>query len=186
LSFKYISYVSSFLNLQQKVIPCSGWRNTRSDSRIKWNTWFCKRIEILYQFCLSCFWNKHLHAHYLPLFPSRQCWNAFCIVVSRHIVLCPDILCCVQTYCVVSRHIVLCPDILCGVQTYCVVSRHIVLCPDILCGVQTYCVVSRHIVLCFFVLLVVVLCIICCQFLWIVHFWLPLRYYLTFILCNVL
>ena len=146
MSFKYISYVSSFLNLQQKVIPCSGWRNTRSDSRIKWNTWFCKRIEILYQFCLSCFWNKHLHAHYLPLFPSRQCWNAFCIVVSRHIVLCPDIL----------------------------------------CGVQTYCVVSRHIVLCFFVLLVVVLCIICCQFLWIVHFWLPLRYYLTFILCNVL
>jgi len=26
-----------------------------------------------------------------------------------------------------------------------------------------------------------VLCILCCQFLWIVHFWLPLRYSLTFI-----
>ena len=26
-----------------------------------------------------------------------------------------------------------------------------------------------------------VLCTLCCQFLWIVHFWLPLRYFLTFI-----
>ena len=32
-----------------------------------------------------------------------------------------------------------------------------------------------------FVLFFFVLCTLCCQFLWIVHFWLPLRCYLTFI-----
>ena len=36
---------------------------------------------------------------------------------------------------------------------------------------NTYCVV-----LCF-CLFVFILCTLCCQFLWIVHFWLPLRYY---------
>jgi hypothetical protein len=41
-------------------------------------------------------------------------------------------------------------------------------------GVHVYCVV-------FFVLFVFVLCTLCCQFLWIVHFWLPLCYSLTFI-----
>jgi hypothetical protein len=30
-------------------------------------------------------------------------------------------------------------------------------------------------------LLFFVLCALCCEFLWIVHFWLPLRYSLTFI-----
>jgi len=39
-----------------------------------------------------------------------------------------------------------------------------------------------HILCCVFVLFVLVLCTPCCQFLWIVHFWLPLRYSLTFIL----
>jgi hypothetical protein len=38
---------------------------------------------------------------------------------------------------------------------------------------KTYCVV--------FLLLFFVFCNLCCQFLWIVHFWLPLRYSLTFI-----
>ena len=39
-----------------------------------------------------------------------------------------------------------------------------------------------HIVFCFcFVLFFFVLCTLCCQFLWIFHFWLPLRYSLTFI-----
>jgi hypothetical protein len=33
-----------------------------------------------------------------------------------------------------------------------------------------------------FVLLVFFLCTLCCQFLWIVHFWLPFRYSLTFII----
>jgi hypothetical protein len=42
------------------------------------------------------------------------------------------------------------------------------------CGVQ-------HILCCVFVLFVFVLCVLCCQFLWIVHFVLPLRYSLTFI-----
>ena len=43
------------------------------------------------------------------------------------------------------------------------------------------CVYSdvQHILCCVFVLLVCVLCILCCQFLWIVQFLLPLRYYLT-------
>ena len=42
------------------------------------------------------------------------------------------------------------------------------------CGVQ-------HILCCVFVLFFFVLCTICCQFLWIARFWLPLRYSLTFI-----
>jgi hypothetical protein len=38
---------------------------------------------------------------------------------------------------------------------------------------NTYCVV-------FCVLFFFVLCALCCQFLWIVHCWLPLRYSLAF------
>jgi hypothetical protein len=34
---------------------------------------------------------------------------------------------------------------------------------------------------CVFVLFFFILCTICCQFLWIIHFWLPLRFSLTFI-----
>ena len=34
----------------------------------------------------------------------------------------------------------------------------------------------QHILCCVFVLFFFVLCTICCQFLWIVHFWLPFRY----------
>ena len=39
----------------------------------------------------------------------------------------------------------------------------------------------QRILWCVFILLFVVLCTLCCQFLWIVHFWSPLRYSLTFI-----
>ena len=39
----------------------------------------------------------------------------------------------------------------------------------------------QHTLCCVFVLFFFVLCILCCQFLWIVHFWLPLQYSLTFI-----
>jgi hypothetical protein len=39
----------------------------------------------------------------------------------------------------------------------------------------------QRILCCVFVLSSFVLCIPCCQFLWIVHCWLPLRYSLTFI-----
>jgi hypothetical protein len=39
----------------------------------------------------------------------------------------------------------------------------------------------QHIFCYVFVLFFFVLCTLCCQFLWIVHFWLPLRYSLTFI-----
>ena len=39
----------------------------------------------------------------------------------------------------------------------------------------------QHIWCCVFVLVFFVLCTLCCQFLWIVHFWLPLRYSLAFI-----
>ena len=39
----------------------------------------------------------------------------------------------------------------------------------------------QHIMWCVFVLFVFVSCTLCCQFLWIVHLWLPLRYSLTFI-----
>ena len=39
----------------------------------------------------------------------------------------------------------------------------------------------QHIMWCVFDLFVFVLCTLCCQFLWIVHLWLPLRYSLTFI-----
>ena len=36
-----------------------------------------------------------------------------------------------------------------------------------------------------FLLFFFVLCILCCQFLWMIHFWLPLRYSLTFIYLTV-
>jgi len=39
----------------------------------------------------------------------------------------------------------------------------------------------KHIVCCVFVLFFFLLCTLCCQFLWIVHFWLSLWYSLTFI-----
>ena len=39
----------------------------------------------------------------------------------------------------------------------------------------------QHILCCVFVLFFFVLCTLCCQFLWIVHLWLPLRYALMFI-----
>jgi hypothetical protein len=39
----------------------------------------------------------------------------------------------------------------------------------------------QHILCCVFVMFFLVLCTLCCQFLWIVHFWLPLRYSLMFI-----
>ena len=39
----------------------------------------------------------------------------------------------------------------------------------------------QHMLWCVFVLLFFVFCTLCCQFLWIVHFWLLLRYSLTFI-----
>ena len=39
----------------------------------------------------------------------------------------------------------------------------------------------QHILCCVFVLFVSVLCTLYCQFLWIVHLWLPLRYSLAFI-----
>jgi len=41
--------------------------------------------------------------------------------------------------------------------------------------------VAQHILSCVFALFVFVLCTLCCQFLWTIHFWLPLRYSLTFI-----
>ena len=40
----------------------------------------------------------------------------------------------------------------------------------------------QHILCCVFVLFFFLLCTLCCQFLWIVHFWLPLLYSLTFII----
>ena len=40
----------------------------------------------------------------------------------------------------------------------------------------------QHILCCVFVLFFLVLCTLCCQFLWIVHFWLPLLYSQTFII----
>ena len=39
----------------------------------------------------------------------------------------------------------------------------------------------HHILCCVFVLFFFILCTICFQFLWIIHFWLPLRFSLTFI-----
>ena len=39
----------------------------------------------------------------------------------------------------------------------------------------------QHILFCIFILFCIVLCTQCCQFLWIVHLWLSLRYSLTFI-----
>jgi hypothetical protein len=52
------------------------------------------------------------------------------------------------------------------------------------CLIYVICVRLRIVVsrtYCVFVLFFFVLCTLCCQFLWIVHFWLPLRYSLTFI-----
>ena len=42
----------------------------------------------------------------------------------------------------------------------------------------------QHILCCVCVLFFFVSCTLCCQFLWIVHFWLPIRYSLTFIWNN--
>ena len=39
---------------------------------------------------------------------------------------------------------------------------------------------------CVFVLFLFILCTLCCQFLWIVHFWFPLRYSLTFIYKQIM
>ena len=39
----------------------------------------------------------------------------------------------------------------------------------------------QHILCCVFALFSFVSCTLCCEFLWLVHFWLPLRYSLTFI-----
>jgi hypothetical protein len=41
-----------------------------------------------------------------------------------------------------------------------------------------------HVLCCVFVLFVFILCTLCCQFLWMTRFWLPLLYSLTFILCK--
>ena len=38
----------------------------------------------------------------------------------------------------------------------------------------------QHILCCVFVLFILILCVRCCRFLWIVHVWLPLRYSLPF------
>jgi hypothetical protein len=43
----------------------------------------------------------------------------------------------------------------------------------------------KYILCCTFDLFFFVLCTLCFQFLWIVHFWLTLRYSLTFIYCTV-
>ena len=59
----------------------------------------------------------------------------------------------------------MCLFVACLIYVICVCLRIVV--PN------TYCVV-------FFVLFYFVLCTPYCQFLWIVHFWLPLRYSLTF------
>ena len=52
------------------------------------------------------------------------------------------------------------------------------------------CLVSnsgvQHISCCVFVLLVFILCILCCRFLWIVHFCLHFQYYITFIYIYVI
>ena len=44
----------------------------------------------------------------------------------------------------------------------------------------------QHILCYVFVLFVFVLCTLCCQFLWIVHFWLPIRHSLKFIYLIIL
>jgi hypothetical protein len=52
------------------------------------------------------------------------------------------------------------------------------------CLIYVICICLRivqHILCSVFVLFVLVLFILCCQLLWIVHYWLPLRYFLTFI-----
>ena len=41
-----------------------------------------------------------------------------------------------------------------------------------------------HVLCCVFALFVFILCTLCCQFLWMTRFWLPLLYSLTFILCK--
>jgi len=58
------------------------------------------------------------------------------------------------------------PQVVCLIYVICVCFRIVLS--------NTYCVVF---LLCFFV----VLCTLCCQLLWIIHFWLSLRYSLTFI-----
>ena len=57
----------------------------------------------------------------------------------------------------------------------------ILLCPIMCLYVLLSYISVQHILCCIFVLSFFVLCTLCCQFLWIVHFWLSLRYSLTFI-----
>ena len=54
------------------------------------------------------------------------------------------------------------------------------------CSRLLACSGVQHISCCVFVLLFFFLCILCCQFLWIVHFSLPIRYSLTFIKLDIL
>jgi hypothetical protein len=70
----------------------------------------------------------------------------------------------------------LCCPIMCLYVLVCR-SAHVLftlLCLFVHCGVQ-------HILCFVFVLFFFVLRTLCCQFLWIVHFWFPIRYSLTFI-----
>jgi hypothetical protein len=63
-------------------------------------------------------------------------------------------------------------------------SLHLVVCRRVVlftCFVFVWYSGFQHIFVCYFVLFFFVLCTLCCQFLWIVYFRLPLRYSLTFI-----
>jgi len=44
----------------------------------------------------------------------------------------------------------------------------------------------QHILWCVFALFVVIMCTLCCQFLWIVNFVLSRQYSLTFISCKII
>ena len=55
---------------------------------------------------------------------------------------------------------------------------------NVICACLRIVVSSIYCVVVCFVLFFIVLCTLCCQFLW--HFWLSLRYYLAFIYCQCL
>jgi len=64
-------------------------------------------------------------------------------------------------------------------------SLHPVVCRGLMSYLRYLCLFAdssvQHMLCCVFILFFFVLCTLCCQFLWIFHFWLPLRYSLKFI-----
>jgi len=108
---------------------------------------------------------SYLRYLYLPVNSGVQHKLCFVLFVFVLCTLCCQFLCIVLCFCFVCLRLVY-PML--PVSLYCVVF---LFCLSLSCVP--------------YVLFVFVLCTLCCQFLWIFHFWFPLQFSLTFILCGI-